>query len=296
MTKEYRCNKCHFVVFLVLSAIHQIKALQMTFGSSMTKRKILNQAKVVRKKLKFDVNTKEGNVRLPTSKQLCYPSTYKQNYGTRGFCNWLIPNHVIIGQYPGCTPESYGPKQREVELHVNKMVCDANVRLFCSLQSEVPSQDDYDAWKLVNGKMKLPVGGGIDDFPEYFSHYAPLVDSALTLNNIQENVSYIHAPIIDLNTPSSDSLLLLLSSILTNLEEDDKSIYIHCWGGRGRAGLVGSCLLSLLYPELDPDSCLEWVQRGYDTRDGAKSMPLGLRKSPQTSSQRDFVKRFILDQ
>ena len=31
----------------------------------------------------------------------------------RGFCSWLIPQSIMIGQYPGMTPESYGPSSKE---------------------------------------------------------------------------------------------------------------------------------------------------------------------------------------
>ena len=41
------------------------------------------------------------------------------------------------------------------------------------------------------------------------------------------------------------------------------ALYLHCWGGRGRAGLVGACLLSLLRPELDGAAVLDTVQRAY---------------------------------
>jgi len=117
-----------------------------------------------------------------------------------------------------------------------------------------------------------------------------------TRSSSQEAPSFLHAPMIDLNTPSSESLLSLLSKILHTMNtEGSSAVYIHCWGGRGRAGLVGACLVSLIFPELDGKKCLDWVQKGYDTRDGAKLMPLPLRKSPQTASQRNFVFDFIKD-
>ena len=239
---------------------------------------------------------------IPSSKQLYFPSSYSQKNGSRGFCNWLIPNHVMIGQYPGMTPEKHGPTEEEAKVHVNKMVNDARIRAFYCLQSEVPSQDDYESWNdvHVDGKVQLPIDGGRRDFPGYFTHYAPLVELALDMGVDLEvakgdRVSYNHSPILDLNTPSSSSLVSLLSTILTNLECENSAVYIHCWGGRGRAGLVGSCLLSILFPELTSKECLDWVQRGYGTRDGAMFMPLGLRQSPQTSSQREFVHQFVAD-
>ena len=71
-------------------------------------------------------------------------------------------------------------------------------------------------------------------------------------------------------------------------------IYVHCWGGRGRAGLTGSCILSLLYPELDATQVLNLVQSGYDSRAGADLMPDALSKSPQTEEQREFVRQFVM--
>ena len=38
---------------------------------------------------------------------------------------------------------------------------------------------------------------------------------------------------------------------------------------------------------------LNWIQTGYDSRLGATEMPVGLQKSPQTESQKSFVKSFV---
>ena len=42
-------------------------------------------------------------------------------------------------------------------------------------------------------------------------------------------------------------------------------LYVHCWGGRGRAGTVGACLIAQLYG-LDAEQALARVQRAYNTR------------------------------
>ena len=120
-----------------------------------------------------------------------------------------------------------------------------------------------------------------------------------TLAKINE-IQFWHAPILDLNTPNSQSLKDLLSKIMQRMvdttdSQSDSVIYIHCWGGRGRAGLVGACLLSLLYPYIDAETCLQWVQSGYDSREGAQHMPWGLRSSPQTSQQKKFVRDFVTE-
>ncbi len=48
-------------------------------------------------------------------------------------------------------------------------------------------------------------------------------------------------------------------------------VYVHCWGGRGRAGTVGACALATLYG-LPADEALARVQAAFDTRrdDGAR--------------------------
>ena len=214
----------------------------------------------------------------------------------RGFCNWLICNKIMIGQYPGQTPELSGPTLDYVQKHIHSLIYEANIGLFCSLQSEVPHQRDYNEWEKKGGKIYLPLEEG-GKFPHFFGHYAPIVQSRLEHKygvNSDEEIQFLHAPILDLSTPSSTSLYQLLFTLLDFMEhQSNNAMCIHCWGGRGRAGLVGACLLSLIYPELDANQCLKWVQKGYDSRVGAKRMPVGLRKSPQTYGQIEFVKGFV---
>lgn len=242
-----------------------------------------------------------------SSKNLLYPTYYQKRNKKRGFSNWLIKDRIMIGQYPGQTPEKDGSSLSCAQQHIESLVLQSKIRLFCSLQSEIPPQDDYIAWcDENNGKIYLPMDGGRKDFPNFFGHYEPFVQSAYSL--VKKNggrnsddfddvpPSFIHAPIIDLSTPSSSSLYSTLSILLDVLEtKPNHAIYIHCWGGRGRAGLVGACLLSLIFPELDSLQILDWVQRGYDARYGAEDMPFGLKQSPQTLSQREFVRDFIRD-
>ena len=226
-------------------------------------------------------------------KQLAYPrSWYNMSLDSgsvvrRGYCNWLIPNTVMIGQYPCQTPESYGPSQKECLLHLTNMLDDACVTLFFCLQTEIPPQDDDLQWG----------GGDIylepyyrKEFPRPFKRYGPIAQS-----KSDRPLVFGHSAIDDLNVPSDDNTLLsVLSSLLEYLDANrNEAIYIHCWGGRGRAGLVGGCLASLMYPEISPAGILDWVQRGYDTRAGAKSMKDGLKRSPQTEQQRSFVRKFV---
>jgi protein-tyrosine phosphatase len=220
---------------------------------------------------------------------------------------------------------------------------------FVSLQSELPPQDDKETWNRNNGKIYLKNDDDDDlksstssrqqqEWPNPFSHYLPEIESVMmSQNNDYDNesdravteqitrprpplpqVQYIHHPIEDLSVPSnSKDLRLLFWKILNILDSNHENmVYIHCWGGRGRAGLTACCLLTLLafadknnYSTITDDDTVvvnddggtvlnvamifDIVQEGYDSRLGSCDMPIGLQKSPQTESQRIFVRKFF---
>jgi len=233
----------------------------------------------------------------PLDDELFFPSAYikptpQDPSNMRGFCNWIIPKRVMVGQYPGQVPEIPGPSEVEVHNHLTAVLLDGGVTCFVCLQSELPAQDDLKKWQNGQGQVFLDPFTR-RDFPRPFIHYASIVDSILRSHAPQSTCTYLHSPIEDLSTPQ-ESFSELLDSLLSILLEDDQAcLYIHCWGGRGRAGLTASCLLSLLYPELDAKIILDHVQNGYDSRLGAEQMPEGLKQSPQTESQRRFVREFV---
>ena len=65
----------------------------------------------------------------------------------------------------------------------------------------------------------------------------------------------------------------------------EEVLYIHCWGGRGRTGVVAACLLGLLYEGVDAEEALDRVQAYFATR--APGNP-----SPETEPQRQQVRDF----
>jgi len=297
---------------------------------------LMKKAKQVRQKLYCNDDAIQS-LPLPSflndpSKQLCYPSsTYNMiiDNGSparaskkkiisvrRGYCNWLLPNKIMIGSYPGMTPEINGPTRQESLRHIQNMVQSAKITLFCCLQSEVPCQMDGVAWrktKQFEGGSESEDGDDViylepdylrREFPRPFTRYGPLAQAFASdsSSSLSKQLEFLHSPIEDLGVPDCNtSLLSLLSKLLQHLHiNDDLSstthnpvIYLHCWGGRGRAGLVGACLASLLFPELSSKSILDWIQCGYDSRCGAESMADGLKRSPQTKEQRLFVKEFV---
>lgn len=85
--------------------------------------------------------------------------------------------------------------------------------------------------------------------------------------------------------PSPCRLLALVQDLELRVAAGEK-LYIHCWGGRGRAGTVGACLLASMYG-IGADEALARVQRAFDTRKDNQ------RRSPETDEQHAFVRGFI---
>lgn len=285
-------------------------SIGMQESSNPTIPELLRRAQIVRDEL-YGKDSTASSAALPSfifdSEQLAYPlSSYEMKIEDdrrrvtnrsvrRGFCNWLIPNKIMIGQYPGMTPEINGASSKECTIHIQNMIKHANINMFCCLQTEVPPQDNDFQW--ASGEVYLTPMSIRREFPRPFTRYSSLVQGVLSNTSYDSStICFHHTPIEDLSTPScNDDLLGLLSTLLRHLESgiDNNTLYLHCWGGRGRAGLIGGLMGSLLFPELSSQEVLTWVQAGYDTRLGAKSMHPGLRRSPQTEQQREFVREFV---
>lgn len=101
----------------------------------------------------------------------------------------------------------------------------------------------------------------------------------------RESVSFLHCPVEDLGVPTLEQLAALVDDLEARLARGE-SLYVHCWGGRGRAGTVGAALLAKAYG-LTADEALERVQRAFDTRLDNKE------RSPETDEQRALVREFV---
>ncbi|CAN0158342.1 unnamed protein product, partial [Hapterophycus canaliculatus] len=64
----------------------------------------------------------------------------------------------------------------------------------------------------------------------------------------REGLAFHHFPIPDLSPAENTEILAGLVDQLEALIASEKVPFIHCWAGRGRTGLIASCLLGRLYP------------------------------------------------
>lgn len=220
-----------------------------------------------------------------------FDSEYTKGGKARGWSNWLVSSKLMLGQYPGVQPAVPGPSAEDAQAHL-KRVLNAGVDCFVQLQDELPPQDEPEAWPADG--VQLADSDARAKWPAPFVRYAPEADRISGEMGAAAPLRYLHCPVVDLSVPKDDEALRsLLGEMLTHFEEGGEAIYMHCWGGRGRAGLVGACMLALLCPELESTAVLAAVQTAYDSRVGASGMPGSLKRSPQTEGQRRFVSAFI---
>ncbi|PSC73500.1 MAP kinase phosphatase 6 isoform B [Micractinium conductrix] len=214
--------------------------------------------------------------------------------------NWLIPGRLMAGRYPFVEPGRC--RSHEVgEAQLRELV-QAGLTTFVCLQAELPPQESMRIGGL-NGFLpyrataqllasSLSPPPSIEEVsalrtPELDRYLPPRRRPSAYQQRARIELNFSHCPIVDLSVPDADRLRLLLSELAGRLEAGE-NLYVHCWGGRGRAGTVGACLLAHLYG-ITADEALERVQRAFDTRKDDK------RRSPETEEQVAFVRRFIAD-
>lgn len=169
--------------------------------------------------------------------------------------NWLVPNHVMVGRYPGSGRGEWAEK-------AVTSVRAAGVTTFVCLQSELPPQD--------SGR-EMPRG-----FERYF-------EAATAFDGPAPSFAYYGIPDME---PAADleSLGTFVQSLADRVENDE-CLFVHCWGGKGRTGLVAACLLGELY-DVGPEEALDRVQAYVELR-----APGAL--SPETAAQKAQVRDYF---
>lgn len=113
----------------------------------------------------------------------------------------------------------------------------------------------------------------------------PLADytgdlAALTADGSIEATHRRH-PIVDMDIPSVDTMVAILDDIDAALG-DDRTVYVHCWGGRGRTGTVVGCWLAR-HGMATGEHALAMIR--YLRRTDAKAHT----EAPETAAQKQFV-------
>ena len=137
--------------------------------------------------------------------------------------------------------------------------------------------------RLIAGRHPCAMGAS-----EAAAEVGDLVDAGVTLfldltrrgeleqyaSLVPEPARYLNMPIVDFSIPSRDGLVAILDEIDAELA-DGGVVYVHCWAGCGRTGVVvGSWLVR---HGAEPGEALQRI---------AEARGLGC---PQTLEQRIFV-------
>lgn len=204
----------------------------------------------------------------------------------------------MLGRYPyvepnRCTTRKQGDAQIEA-------IMGTGVATFVCLQAELPPQEEMrlagvDGFLSYRAAAQL-VGAALSDpptheevnglrNPDLDKFLPPRKTVASYANRRLVKPEFLHSPIVDLGVAEEQQLIDLLNELTERLKKGEK-LYVHCWGGRGRAGTIGTTLLAKLYG-MGADEAFERVQRAFDTRKDEQ------RRSPETPDQHRFVKEFI---
>ena len=107
---------------------------------------------------------------------------------------------------------------------------------------------------------------------------------------LRDNTQQLQLPIVD-GQIAADDKLLKLATKCRKLLEAGNVLYVHCYGGHGRAGTLCALLLGQMY-RIGGEEALERIQAYHDTR-GETEEAQGLNASPAAACQSHQVRRLL---
>ena len=194
----------------------------------------------------------------------------KEYRGPTSESNWVLKDKLIVGSYPGDEDD------KENEKYLTQIL-NCGVTIFACLQHEYDNETPEEVWRNRFGLRP------------YFKDAEKMIANKElypTLTTSVTKVSLIHQKIRDCNT-IDDRTTLKLAKKLVKAIYDGEVVYLHCWGGHGRAGVIVSIMIHLMFKLSALDS-MYLCQKLHDMREHN----LGA-SSPQTLQQRLQVIRII---
>ena len=150
------------------------------------------------------------------------------------------------------------------------------------LAGEFPGSYNYET---TRHRMDAFLEAGINTFIDLTqSHelvpYEPILKEQAHIYAIE--AAHHRFAIRDHGVPSRETMTAILNTIDEAIQ-NGKGVYVHCWGGVGRTGIVVGCYL--VRHGLAPQQALERLQTLFKTRPQNYYTP-----SPETSEQFEFVR------
>ncbi len=149
------------------------------------------------------------------------------------------------------------------------------------------ADDEQQAKKKLSGLLEAGIRHVITlmEASEMHGDKRPFSSYENQMNTLAEAMGVVagfnRMPIEDMSIPSKAHMERILD-LIDRCIRNDKPVYVHCWGGRGRTGTVVGCYL---------------VRHGYASGQKALDLIQSLRQntedrseaSPETSEQTDMV-------
>jgi len=155
---------------------------------------------------------------------------------------YVIPDKFLAGEYPRDIDE-------ESSIRKIKSLITAGVRTFIDLTTK-------------NDKLK--------PYDYLLKPYSSL------------NIHYFNFPITDLSIPSSENQTIDILDTIEKYTGTGTIVYLHCWGGVGRTGVIVGCWLAEHgYPGEAAISRLRDLWKECAKSNG--------RKSPETKEQEEYI-------
>ncbi len=159
-------------------------------------------------------------------------------------CYWVVPGNLLAGEYPA----------RETSVNAVR-------------------------------RLDALLGAGMQVFidltePDELPAYMKLLTERAAAHAVA--ISHQRFPIVDLGLPTREQMIAILDCIDASIAAG-RRVYVHCWGGIGRTGMVVACYL--VRRGLDAPHALDKITKGWCTSGRRGSIP----RSPETPAQMQFV-------
>lgn len=231
------------------------------------------------------ITAAESELKLPPLPALPVKTSasLRESHGFSSGAHWVVPGVLMQGGRPGCglDPDDASAPADQVRALVGK----GGIRTFVSLQAEcVPEA----------GSGLLDGGGFRKPTPKDLLPYARHASSAASEIGVDEP-QFLYYGIVGMQPAQSmDSLHKAVTDLSSRMMAGTTGpVYVHCGGGVGRAGLVCTCLLGLLYPTMAAQEAMEYATRLCYLREVEGKEGGAHYSSPETEEQKLQVIEFF---
>ena len=192
-------------------------------------------------------------------------------YGPLPESNWVIKGQLIAGAYPG--------DENNDSTNINNLikVLNCGVTQFSCLQKEYVEGISESTWRR---------GYGLRPYFEDVQKIIQNKSSYPTLDTSIKDIKFTHLSIEDCSITDDDETLSVAQKLVKDIQNGEV-IYLHCWGGHGRTGIIVSLILHLIY-DITSDEAMRRCTFVHGMRRAKVNVG-----SPQTELQREQVSRII---